>query len=234
MLAFLVWLICAVPSVLAADTSGSRSVTVHIWPLDAASPVPYLDVRYDATSLEAAVSKVYPVRSSSKKKEAVDDGDGSLVRIGLWDAATKSWRGVLTGASALNEPHSRKISLHVDGQGSVWHVDIGGPGAIRVQGKDDDTSNSDIQVELARPRPAPAPVLNEPLVLDDRGKMPEKETEKSFLQRSVPFERRLYPSRLLRTVPPGGIVKVAPLTVGRYWWLFLAVAVFALAGPGDK
>ena len=195
-LAFLVWLICAIPSTLAADSSGSRSVTVHIWPLDAPSPTPYLDVRYDATSMEAAVSKVYPVRSPSKKKGAVDDGD-SLVRIGLWDVATRSWRGILTGASALTEPRSRKISLHVDGQGSVWHVDMSGPGAARTQGNVDDTSNSEIQVELARPRPAPAPVLNEPLVLDDRGKMPEKELEKSFLQRSVPPER----SFCLQVVP---------------------------------
>lgn len=115
-----------------------------------------------------------------------DDADDALVRVGLWDRNGKSWRGVVTTASGFGEQFTRTVSLHLDGKGDVWHVGFcaGKPadqymlGTTRGNG-----AAGQVRVELVRATRGPVPVLDEPMVLDEDGRVPEKVEEKSFLQR---------------------------------------------------
>lgn len=172
---------CLTSNTVALDSSTSRTVTIYAWPLTASSPSPYLEISYDPKSSETAVTKTYSLKIPKKDK---NDEKDQLVRIGLWEKDSKTWRGAITAASTLDDNFARKVLLHLNRKGDVWHVGLRRSGTkIEQQGKKSKESKPEIEVELVRPRSVPAPVLNEPVVLDERGRMPEKEPEKSFLQR---------------------------------------------------
>lgn len=168
-------------TLLAADTSAARTATVYVWPLSAPSPTPYLDITYDPSSRQASVAKAYP----PPVVVADDQDEDALVRVGLWDGKSKKWRGVVTAASAIGDSHPRTVSLHLDGNGDAWYVGFHASESKREKpagkAKDDDAGR--LRVELVTPTLGPTPVLNKPLVLDEHGKPPEKEVEKSFVQK---------------------------------------------------
>lgn len=167
----------------AAEISSTHTVTIYAWPLSAPSPTPYLDIKYDPTTLQTAISKAH----SPSIAVSDDDADDSLVRVGLWDQSSKGWRGVVTGASGFSgKEFTRTVSLHLDGRGDVWHVGFkaGRPVENYEVGKNKgDGVAGQVRVELVKATPGPMPVLDEPMVLDENGRMPENEVEKSFLQR---------------------------------------------------
>lgn len=178
---FLLLLYCLVSTILAIDSSTSRTVTIYAWPLTAPSPLPYLEISYDSKSSDTAVIKSHSLKSTEKDE---NDENDQLIRIGLWEKDSKTWRGAVTARSTLDDSFSRKVLLHMNRQGEVWHVGLRRSGfKTEQQGKKNKESKPEIEVELVRPRSVPAPVMNEPVVLDERGRMPEKEPEKSFLQR---------------------------------------------------
>ncbi|KAI9885823.1 MAG: hypothetical protein M1823_002402 [Watsoniomyces obsoletus] len=174
---------------VALDASARRTSSIHVWPLSASSPSPLVEVSYDPSTSETEVSKIH--------KPPVLKASNELVRVGLWDPKTKLFHGIITDGATLDEKHSRIVSLHLDEQDNIWHVDL-----RRSDAGPSKQSRDDIQVELVRATPGPEPILNQPLVLDDQGKIPEPPVEKSFFQ--------------------------------KYWWVFLAITMLAMAGSGEK
>ncbi|KAI9786744.1 MAG: hypothetical protein M1816_007815 [Peltula sp. TS41687] len=171
------------PLLSAAELPSTHTVTVYTWPLSVPSPTPYLEIKYDPTTLQTAVTKAYPPFAAGA--DANDDND-PLTRVGLWDQSSGRWRGVVTALSGFGEESTRTVSLHLDGKGDVWHVGFyaGKPVEDYVVGKTKGSGAAgQVRVELVRATPGPMPVLDEPMVLDESGRLPEKEVEKSFFQR---------------------------------------------------
>ena len=165
---------------LASDSLLSHTATVHVWPLAAPSPTPYLEIAYDPSSLQASATKIHHLQLSTK------DGVNALVRVGLWDRKSKEWRGVVTAASAFDNSYTPTLSLNLDAAGHVWHVGFQASRPRKNDGIADSNKEGvgeQVRVKVVTATAGPKPVLNEPLVLDEHGKMAEKEVEKSFLQR---------------------------------------------------
>ena len=165
--------------VIASDSVLSRSITIYVWPLSAPSPSPYLNIAYDPTSLSVAVKKSYQATLPSQQDPSRSE---SLVRVGIWDAQVKTLRGVVTSAATLDPRQGRTIFIHLDEEGSAWHVDVR-PFRPQDEARRGKERYNMVKVELVRPTADPSPILNEPVVRDEQGKIPEPEPEKSFFQK---------------------------------------------------
>ncbi|KAI9833685.1 MAG: hypothetical protein M1826_006776 [Phylliscum demangeonii] len=203
-----------------------HTATVHAWPLSSPSPVPYLEIAYDATSRQTTLSKTHPVSVEVVDRATTDP----LIRVGLWEPDARGWKGVVTTASAFQDTWTQTISLHLDDQGEVWHVGFYAlptstasprPPASKRQAAGE--MEDRIRVELVRAVPGPTPPVNAPVVLDEHGKTPEKEVEKTFFQK--------YVSGIL---PGASFPQADHPAFSRYWWALLALALFALVGSGEK
>ncbi|USP73741.1 uncharacterized protein yc1106_01015 [Curvularia clavata] len=163
LLSRLIWLPFAVAS----------SVTVYVSPVPAsgntaaiASPVPLAQIEYDADqSVGTLVSYTPPTGSY-----AADH----LLRVGITDAKSDTWRGVVTSAASFSEQYHKKFVIHIDDKGEPFHVGF----TTRTKG-----SENEIEVEILRKNAGPQPVLNKPIVLNADGKLGSEEPEKTFLQK---------------------------------------------------
>jgi hypothetical protein len=146
------------------------TVTVYAWPLDAASPSPLASILLSRSSNQLSGT----VQSFTPPSPSKDE----LVRVGLYDSSTKSWNGVATSSKSLASDVSKKIFLHTDKEGNVYHV---GFSASTKSGGD----NEDVVVEVVPMLAGPEPLLNRPVVLNADGKVdqPNPEEQKSFLQK---------------------------------------------------
>lgn len=129
------------------------------------SPIPLAHIEYDASTSTGTVTSYTPPHGSYSPDH--------LLRVGLHDSASGSWRGVLASASSFAEEYKKKFVVHVDEKGEVYHVGFGA-----AKGTDDD-----VEVEVVRKEAGPRPVLNKPVVLNADGKLDQKEPEKTFLQK---------------------------------------------------
>jgi hypothetical protein len=179
--AFLTTVVSVFSITIAEASQPSRSVTVYAWPLSAPSPAPFVEITYDPSSLQASVKTSHePVFLN---EESRDPNGQSLVRVGLWDSASKKLRGIVTAVSTFDALYPRTVTLHIDEQGNCWHVELSRSGPRANSGNAKEDVAGSIQVEVARPAVGPAPVLNPPIIVDEEGKTFEKGPEKSFLQR---------------------------------------------------
>jgi hypothetical protein len=165
-------LLCA-PLVVAASPS---TLTLYAWPLDAASPSPLASIvlshSQTTTNLVASVRSFTP--------PPLPQADDGLIRIGLLDPSTNAWSGVATSAKSLAADVKKKISLHMDKNGNVYHV--GFSASAKAAGE-----KADVVVEVVSMAAGPEPLLNKPVVLNAEGKVdtPNPEDNKSFLQKYV-------------------------------------------------
>jgi hypothetical protein len=128
-----------------------------------------------------------------------------LVRIGLYNGATGSWRGSATSAAFFGDRVDRQITIHVDESGAPYHIgagakDVPDPAKQKKDKKDkkkkgDKKAKSEASknvewrmgetvVEVSRPEPPPIPVLNQPVVLNDEGMVKAPlEQQRTFLQK---------------------------------------------------
>jgi hypothetical protein len=189
--------ICALVLPIAAATS--KTITIYAWPLSASAPKPYADVSISSTG----GSKVYLAELLSDPK-APSETDG-LVRIGLYDSSTKAWRGSAASGSVFGKKVDRKLRVHLDSKGEVYHVDletdeIPNPAKMTFNIKKSDKKaraaakeakkaewrDGVTSVEIVLQDDAPAPFLNKPVVLNAEGRVDAPEgAEKSFLQKYV-------------------------------------------------
>jgi hypothetical protein len=130
------------------------------------SPIPLAQIDYDADqSVGTLVSYTPPTGSYSSDH---------LVRIGLTDPRSGSWRGVVTSAAGFADRYHKKFVVHVDEKGEPYHVGF----ATSAKG-----SGNEVDVEIVRKSAGPKPALNKPIVLNAEGKQDGKEPEKSLLQK---------------------------------------------------
>lgn len=163
--------------------SSERSVAIQVWPLESTQPQQLAQVTYNPSTLTSTVSALSPPQGPYQSE--------NLVRVGLYDSKTSDWRGIVTSAASFDTKYQQKISLHLDDDGSVWHVGFSAypkPKSIVQNANmkiDTITDASQVVVEIIKPSAGPTPVLNKPVVLTAEGKVQEKEPEKGMLQKYV-------------------------------------------------
>ncbi|EOA82886.1 hypothetical protein ACJQWK_04463 [Exserohilum turcicum] len=151
----------------------ASSVTLYVSPVPASadtaavtSPVPLAQIEYDADqSVGTLVSYTPPAGSYSPDR---------LLRVGLADAKSSSWHGIVTSAASFSEQYHKKFVIHVDDKGEPFHVGL----STAAKG-----SGSEVEIEVLRKNTGPKPVLNKPIVLNAEGKVGSDEPEKTFLQK---------------------------------------------------
>jgi hypothetical protein len=132
------------------------------------SAIPLAQIEYDADQAVGTLASYTPPTGSYS--------DGHLLRVGLTDSKTGSWRGIVTSASSFADQYHKKFIIHVDEKGEPFHVGFGT--SAKSAGKE-------VEVEIVKRSPGPKPVLNKPIVLNAEGKLESKEPEKTFLQKYV-------------------------------------------------
>ncbi|CAI6340591.1 unnamed protein product [Periconia digitata] len=158
----------------------ASTVTVYIHPIAASttpksavvpSPVPLAQIDVDAESSTGSIVSYTPPHGSYSPD--------SLVRVGLHDAKTQSWRGVVTSAASFAELYKQNFVVHVDEKGEAYHV------GFTASAKDGSNASDrkDVTVQVVQRSVGPKPTLNKPIVLNAEGKIEAKEPEKSFLQK---------------------------------------------------
>jgi hypothetical protein len=132
-----------------------------------ASPIPLAQIDYDADQSTGTVISFTPPHGSYASDH--------LLRIGLQDSGSGSWRGIVTSAANFADEYKKKFVVHVDEKGEAYHVGFG----TSVKGDD----KEDVVVEVVRRGVGAKPVLNKPIVLNAEGKIDNKVEEKTFLQK---------------------------------------------------
>jgi hypothetical protein len=190
----------ALLALLTSALAAPDAVTIYAWPLSAPSPEPLASVRLHSSSDGAAATLVS--FTPPKPRHASE-----LVRVGLYDAATGAWRGSATSAAFFGEHVDRAITLHVDGAGVPYHVDVEAtdvpdPDRLKKElvkkAKKKDKKKAKEQagkiveewragettVVVWDPEDAPAPALNKPVVLNDEGMVKAPlEQQRTFMQK---------------------------------------------------
>lgn len=161
---------------LAAATEQERTVDVFTWPLSAIKSSSLAKIRYNSTGATL----------DSYNTPKVPNSDDDIVRVGFYHPSG-AWSGIATAASNFAEQKHKRLQLHLNNDGDVYHVgllalDVGGS-----HGTTEGSAKDDLSVEVVRMRPGPTPHLNKPVVMSADGTAPEKEPEKSFLQKYVVF-----------------------------------------------
>lgn len=132
------------------------------------SAIPLAQIEYDGDQPVGTLASYTPPTGSY----AADH----LLRVGLTDPKTGSWRGIVTSAASFADQYHKKFVVHVDEKGEPYHVGFG----TSAKG-----AGEEVTVEIVKRSSGPKPVLNKPIVLNAEGKLESKEPEKMFLQKCV-------------------------------------------------
>jgi len=168
--AFVFLLLCATVVLAVSD----NSVTVWSWPMNG-SPQPLAGISIDSTTSAATVEKYTP-------PDTLDNSESS-VRIGLYDPATSAWRGIVTSSTSFSPANQPKLVLHMDNTKEIYHVGFEASPRAAQGANTQSGSDPTLAIEIIRTKPGPKPHLNKPIVLSPDGKLPEKEQEKTLLQK---------------------------------------------------
>ncbi|KAH7139440.1 hypothetical protein B0J11DRAFT_43480 [Dendryphion nanum] len=153
----------------------ASTVTVYVHSLPAAeasksaplpSPIPLAQIDYDASTSTGTLASYTPPTGSYTPDH--------ILRIGLSDPKTGSWRGVVTSAASFAEQYKKKFVIHVDERGQPYHVGF----STRSRGKEDE-----VEIEIVKRAIGPQTAFNKPIVLNAEGKLDSAEPEKSFFQK---------------------------------------------------
>lgn len=154
----------------------ASTVTLYVSPVPASegtavvpSAIPLAHIDYDADQPVGTIASYTPPTGSYSEDQ--------LLRVGLTDPKTGSWRGIVTSAASFAEQYHKKFVVHVDEKGEPFHVGFG----TSVRG-----TGEEVEVEIVKRSPGPKPALNKPIVLNAEGKLDNKEPEKTFLQKYIP------------------------------------------------
>ncbi|KAF2133250.1 hypothetical protein P153DRAFT_372913 [Dothidotthia symphoricarpi CBS 119687] len=130
------------------------------------SPIPLAQIEYDVDQSVGTLASYTPPTGSYSADH--------LLRIGITDPTSGSWRGIVTSAASFADEYQKKFVIHVDEKGEPFHVGFGT--SARGQG-------AEVEVEIVKRSVGPKPMLNKPIVLNAEGKLESKEPEKTFLQK---------------------------------------------------
>lgn len=160
---------------LALAAQSEQTVNIHAWPLSASKSQSLAKVSYTASNAS--------VKSYTAPNIPADE---SIVRVGFHHPTSGKWSGVATAASNFKkEGKDKKVQLHLNTAGELFHVgfvasDLGSSSTSgNGKGKGEDV----LGVEVVKVQEGETVRLNKPVVLDAEGNVPQKEPEKSFLQK---------------------------------------------------
>merc|ERR1712070_199391 len=157
---------------LAFAVEQQRTVDIFAWPLSAPQSTTLAKVSYNSTV--ATVDSYQPFTSPT---------DDNVVRVGFKHSSAGTWSGISTAASNFAAGKDKKLQLHVNANGDLYHVgfkasDLGGS-----HGKTKESKQGDLSVEIVPVNKGTGPALNKPIVVNQDGSMPDKVEEKSFFQK---------------------------------------------------
>ncbi|TKA66320.1 hypothetical protein B0A55_08354 [Friedmanniomyces simplex] len=154
---------------LGAAIETDHTVDILAWPLSAPKAATLAKITYNSTFAT--------VKSYNNPTIPQED---DTVRIGFYHPSG-SWSGIATAASNFAPEKDKKLQLHLNINGELYHVGF----RASDYGSSSGTSNTKdgMSVEVVRIRPGPTPFLNKPVVVSADGTVPPKEAEKSFLQK---------------------------------------------------
>lgn len=155
---------------LAAAFQNERTVDIFAWPASAAKAELLAKIAFNSTTAT--------VKSYTKPNIPSSD---DLVRVGFYHPSG-SWSGTATAASNFAK-EDKKLELHINSNGELYHVGFKA-GDLGSSSKASDKKDG-LAVEVLKVKPGPTPHLNRPVVMNPDGTAPEKEPEKTFLQKCV-------------------------------------------------
>ena len=201
--------IASILTPLAHAAFSDSQITVYAWPVSAASPVALAEIKLSsAASTPSSSASEHLVSASllSYTPPSIALSKDELVRIGLYDPSTKAWIGSATSALSFAPQYDRKILLHMDEDGKVFHVGFTAAAALKVDAEEDTSApgkkekknkkkqkkskqsaqevEGQTTIEVLHSSPAPQPALNKPVVLSPDGKADDAVVDnKTFLQK---------------------------------------------------
>jgi len=148
------------------------STTVYIQSIDStSSPSPLAEIKYNPSTLDAELAEFYAPELAAESKH---------VRIGVYDAATSSWKSStsMTSVDSFVKGYRPTIVLSLDAQGGVL-------GVMTKSAKIDAGQTRDFgpKVKVLKMVKGKLPELNRPVVLSPEGKEAVVEPEKTMLQK---------------------------------------------------
>lgn len=150
------------------------STTVYIQSIDStSSPRPLAEIKYNPSTLDAEIAEFFTPELAPQSKH---------VRIGVYDAATSTWKSStsMTSADSFAKGYRPTIVLSLDAQGGVL-------GVTTKSAKIDAGETRDFgpKAKVLKMVKGKLPELNRPVVLSPEGKVAEEEPEKTLLQKYV-------------------------------------------------
>merc|ERR1711939_107989 len=160
---------------LAFAVEQQRTVDIFAWP-NSAPQSATLDV-YAKISYNSTVATV----DSYQPSAALAEGD--VTRVAFKHPSSGTWSGVSTAASNFAAGKDKKLQLHLNANGDLYHIgfkasDVGGS-----HGKTKESKKGDLSVEIVPVNKGPSPALNKPIVVNQDGSTPDQVEEKSFFQK---------------------------------------------------
>jgi hypothetical protein len=149
------------------------SLTLYLSPLASNSPntppTPYGTLSYNPSTLQGSFT---PSSSSPPPKSLP-----AFAKLGLYDTDTQRWRSAVVAKKELLEDGGCVV-LHLGGEKGEEAKYVGFMG-----GGETTTGSKRMQVKVMKGEEGPGAVLNKPVVVDENGKVPEPEVEKTFFQK---------------------------------------------------
>jgi hypothetical protein len=186
----------------------ASSVTLYVSSVPASadsavipSPIPLAQIEYDADQSVGSLASFTPPTGSYSPDH--------LLRVGLTDPKSGSWRGIVTSAASFSDRYHKKFIIHVDDKGEPFHIGFG----TSAKG-----SGDEVEVEIKKRNVGPKPVLNKPIVLNAEGKLDGKEPEKTFLQKCVVQQSSLSEAMLTFLQVLVGSRSLLSSAIGCRWW----------------
>jgi len=148
------------------------TTTVYIQPIGSTASIsPLAEIKYNPSTLTAELVSFDAPELST---------DSKLVRIGIYDVSTASWKSStsVTSAESFSKGYSPTILLSLDARGAVL-------GVTCKSGKIDAGQTRDFgpKIKLLKTAKGKQPDLNKPIALSPEGKLEEPEPEKTMLQK---------------------------------------------------
>ncbi|KAF3939580.1 hypothetical protein ABW19_dt0201338 [Dactylella cylindrospora] len=147
-----------------------QTLVLNRWPVsagtDTKAQIPLGMIRFAAGTLSATFN---PMTGGPSPKE------DELYRVGVLRGG--KWVGSVKSGKLLQPDVASTITLHVDEQGEVFHVEYDAVELAKGAEKPEP------EIIVVRPYPGAEPALNKPVVLMPDGKPVQKEEEKTFIQK---------------------------------------------------
>jgi hypothetical protein len=168
---YFVFALCAQAIGAIASSESTDSAVISIQPVGSPSITTLAEIGYNPSTLSAEILSFDAPELSP---------DSKLLRIGVYDAATSSWKSSTstTSVESFAKGYSPTLVLSLDAQGGII-------GVTCKSAKIDAGQTRDFgpKVTVSKMGKGKLPELNRPIVLSPEGKLEEPVPEKTMLQK---------------------------------------------------